>query len=150
MKINENTSAQLIRNQNIDQQNKGEKGNFAGALAEASSRAGSEANPVSSETATNGVLCTSPVGSILAVGGTSPETQVEHVLEQLELYAESLSDPGKSLKDTEPLVNNLQAASERLDKIGEALPDGPMKQITEQTAVLAAVEAEKFKRGDYV
>ncbi|MDR2367230.1 MAG: hypothetical protein LBF58_03835 [Deltaproteobacteria bacterium] len=79
------------------------------------------------------------------------EDQIEGVLDMLEKYMSALGDAGVSLKDIAPLVDSLEEGATKLDKLAEGLSvDDPIKPLTNETAALAAVEALKFKRGDYL
>ncbi|MDR2301158.1 MAG: hypothetical protein LBF38_03855 [Deltaproteobacteria bacterium] len=79
------------------------------------------------------------------------EDEIDGVLDVLEKYLTALGDPQVTLKEIAPLVDSLDEGASRLDKLaGELSIDDPIKPLTNDTAVLAAVEALKFKRGDYV
>jgi hypothetical protein len=77
--------------------------------------------------------------------------QVEETLSLLEDYAIALGDPGTTLKDLSPLAEELSLNAESLNSVSQGLNTGdPLKDISSETASVAAVEALKFKRGDYV
>jgi hypothetical protein len=79
------------------------------------------------------------------------DDEVESVLDILESYMQALGDPQKTLKEIAPLADDLENGATRLDKLASALEEGdPLKGLTSDTAVLAAVEALKFRRGDFV
>jgi hypothetical protein len=79
------------------------------------------------------------------------EDEIGGVLDMLDQYMNALGDPNVTLKEIAPLVEDLDRSASRLDKIaGQLGQDSPIKQLTNETAVLAAVEALKFKRGDFV
>jgi ABC-type transporter Mla subunit MlaD len=79
------------------------------------------------------------------------EDEIGGVLDILEKYMTALGDPGVNLKEIAPLVDTLDRKASRLDKIASELSvDDPIKPLTNETAALAAVEALKFKRGDFV
>jgi hypothetical protein len=89
--------------------------------------------------------------SIQPTTGPSLENEIGDVLDILEEYMTALGDPGVSLKEIAPLVDKLDQEAARLDKLSSELSvDDPIKPLTDQTAALAAVEALKFKRGDFV
>ena len=76
----------------------------------------------------------------------------EKILNLLDTYANALTDPSKTLKDIEPLVESIEKGvrhieSEAIDKIpqGDEL-NGIIKDLT----VTANVALFKFHRGDYV
>ncbi len=79
------------------------------------------------------------------------EKNTDQLLTLMEQYAKDLSDPGKSLKDIEPLV---QGIKEGADLLAESVKNdtgssSAMKSLAEESAVLANVEYMKFMRGDY-
>ena len=77
--------------------------------------------------------------------------QVEETLSLLEDYAVALGDPGNTLKDRSPLAEELSFTAESLNTMSRGLKqDDPLKELSSETAALAAVEALKFKRGDFV
>ncbi|MDR3135662.1 MAG: hypothetical protein LBU69_06180 [Deltaproteobacteria bacterium] len=79
------------------------------------------------------------------------EDEIGGVLDILEKYVAALGDPQVTLKELAPLVDNLDEGASKLDKLASGLSkDDPIKQLTNETAALAAVEALKFKRGDFV
>ena len=95
------------------------------------------------------------VGLILAGGGLDKsakvDKQLESTLDKMEQYANALGDSSKSLKDLEPLAADLELTAGRLSELSRGLPEGdPLKGLSNDAAVLATVEAMKFKRGDYV
>jgi hypothetical protein len=81
----------------------------------------------------------------------NPEQEIGGVLDSLEQYMMALSDPQLTLKEIAPLAEDLSRGALRLDKLAAQLPQqDPLKGLTNETAALAAVEALKFKRGDFV
>ena len=84
----------------------------------------------------------------------SPEEavkQVEETLSLLENYAIALGDPSAALKDIAPLAEELSLNAESLNTLSQGLKSGdPLKELSSETASLAAVEALKFRRGDYI
>lgn len=98
----------------------------------------------------------SMVGLIMAgrsVGDktVSPDQQLESALDQMDQYASALSDSSRSLRDIEPLADGLKKTAGELAELSRRLPEGdPLKGLSNDAAVLATVEAMKFKRGDYV
>ncbi|MDR0620688.1 MAG: hypothetical protein LBJ61_02240 [Deltaproteobacteria bacterium] len=104
------------------------------------------ANSLLGKIQTEQATATASVGQLPGV-----EDEIDGVLEILEKYMEALGDPGVNLKDIAPLVDNLDRGATRLDQLAGGLSiDDPIKPLTDETAALAAVEALKFKRGDYV
>ena len=95
------------------------------------------------------------IGLIMATGGLDKSAKVdkhlESTLDKMEEYANALGDTTKSLKDLEPLAADLELTAGRLSELSRNLPEGdPLKGLSNNAAVLATVEAMKFKRGDYV
>jgi hypothetical protein len=81
----------------------------------------------------------------------SPEEEIGGVLDSLEEYIKALGDPQLTLKEIAPLAEDLSRGAFRLDKLAAGLAqEDPLKDLTNETAALAAVEAIKFKRGDFV
>jgi hypothetical protein len=79
------------------------------------------------------------------------EDEIGGVLDILEKYMTALGDPQVTLKEISPMVEDLDRGAMRLDKLAVSLGQSdPIKQLTNETAALAAVEALKFKRGDFV
>ena len=87
--------------------------------------------------------------STLALPGVDDE--VDSVLSVLDNYVQALGAPSKTLKEIAPLADDLDRGATRLDQLAASLAeDDPLKGLTSDTAVLAAVEAIKFRRGDLV
>jgi hypothetical protein len=77
--------------------------------------------------------------------------QLERTLDQMDLYALALGDEARTLKDIAPLADDLGQAADRLSRLSHKLKENdPLKGLSSEAAVLATVEAMKFKRGDYV
>ncbi len=77
--------------------------------------------------------------------------KVEQFLDLLESYAQALSDPKKNLRDIAPLIKSLESEKGKLAELGEKLPDeNILKDVVNQTAILATVEVLKFNRGNYL
>jgi hypothetical protein len=77
--------------------------------------------------------------------------KIEETLSLLEQYAVSLGDPANTLKDLAPMADDLSLSAGSLDGLAKKLPeDDPLRELGSETAALAAVEALKFKRGDFV
>ncbi len=96
------------------------------------------------------------VGLIMANQGVSeakntPQRQLENTLGKMEEYASALGDSGKTLKEVEPLAEDMRRMAAKLSETSRSLADDhPLKGLTNEAAVLATVEAMKFRRGDYV
>ncbi|MDY6852901.1 MAG: hypothetical protein SV487_12605, partial [Thermodesulfobacteriota bacterium] len=77
--------------------------------------------------------------------------RMEQALGLLDRYAQALADPSQSLKQVSSLVRDLEQEADKLAHLSQSLPqDHGLKGSLDQTAVLAAVEAAKFNRGDYI
>ncbi|MDR2349088.1 MAG: hypothetical protein LBF41_00485 [Deltaproteobacteria bacterium] len=77
--------------------------------------------------------------------------QIQDALALLESYAAALGDPENTLKDMAPMAEELSLSADALNTLGKSLKAGdPLKDLTGETATLSAVEALKFKRGDFV
>jgi len=78
--------------------------------------------------------------------------QSDKILHLLDDYARELTDPSKTLKDIEPLVesirkevNTIEAeAAEKVDN------DNELERIIKDLTITANVAISKFHRGDYV
>jgi hypothetical protein len=78
--------------------------------------------------------------------------QGDKILNLLDDYARLLTDPGKSLKDIEPLVASIEKEvslieAEAADKVHH---DHELEKFIKDLAVTANVAALKFYRGDYI
>lgn len=94
------------------------------------------------------------VGHVYRADPVSPQTMrclslSEQAVGTLDVYAKRLLDPGVSLKDIAPLVDDLgQLRTEMLDA-GSFLSDGdPLKGIMNEVASTLNAEVVRFKRGD--
>ena len=77
--------------------------------------------------------------------------QLEKTLDRMDRYAVALGDEARTLKDLAPLADDLGQEADRLSQISHKLKENdPLKGLSNEAAVLATVEAMKFKRGDYV
>ena len=134
-------------------QTKSQKGaSFAQVLSETTRK--SEPTTEAEKAAdTGGLMESTPVGRILAAATASqPAAQaIDQALSALDRFAQALADPARTLKEIAPLADELESEAGRLSELGQGLPEGhELKDLTERTGVLAAVESVKFKRGDYI
>jgi hypothetical protein len=84
-------------------------------------------------------------------GPEGPPPVLEAGLRRLEAFARGLADPGITLRDLEPLAQELMQDSHRLTALARTVsPASPLRALTEETAALAYVESFKFQRGDYL
>jgi len=115
-----------------------------------------QATETGGPTATRLLESSSLVGMIMAgqkIGESGPpaEKQLESALDKIEQYASALGDSSKTLKDIEPLASDLKKTAGELSELSRNLAEGdPLKSISNETAILATVEAMKFRRGDYI
>jgi hypothetical protein len=124
---------------------------FAQALAERSAQATTPSNASAQIPAPLSFQPADPLGKIMASAFVQPLGEVERTFGLLERYQEALADPTVTLKQVSGQVQALEQASTRLLEMGQALPeDSPAYDLINRTAILAAVEAAKFRRGDYV
>jgi hypothetical protein len=98
-----------------------------------------------------------PLGEIRAVmppvlsGAPSPTAErTVALLNLLEDYSQKMGSAEVPLKDIESLVGEMGSlATELAASLGED-PDPRIRELAEQSAALAGIEAVKFRRGDYV
>jgi len=75
----------------------------------------------------------------------------DRVLRGLEEYQKGLGDSGVSLKALYPVLQSLSSEIQGMSQDAERLPaNDPLKRILEEMGILAAVEVERFNRGDYI
>lgn len=124
---------------------RGERDKFAQLLSEALAQR-------TSETKTRGLSGPAPVVSATPGEATrAAQEMVETVLSRLEIFQEGLTRPGLALKALYPLVQALEADSQRLLALSQTLPAGsPLRQLVEEVAALTWTESFKFSRGDYL
>ncbi|MBM4340036.1 MAG: hypothetical protein FJ110_10855 [Deltaproteobacteria bacterium] len=76
---------------------------------------------------------------------------VEDTLTVLSKYQEALSNPETSLKEIDPFIKALTKEADGLNRLYDKLPStDPLHSILNEIGILAAVEIEKFRRGDYL
>jgi hypothetical protein len=75
----------------------------------------------------------------------------DRMLRVLEEYQAGLADSAVPLKTLDPLIQALSSEIRGVDPDAENLPpNDPLKRILDEVRILAAVETERFNRGDYV
>ena len=80
-----------------------------------------------------------------------PLDNVDNTLNLLDNFAAALADPTKSLKQVSEIVDDLDEAAQKLKSMNQSLPEQHQgRELVERTAILAAVESAKFRRGDYI
>jgi ABC-type Fe3+-hydroxamate transport system substrate-binding protein len=75
--------------------------------------------------------------------------RINGVLDSLERYGHALGDQGRSLKEIEPLAQELE---QRVEDLQAGLPDDghPLRQLAGEVLAQAQVAALKYRRGDYL
>ncbi len=129
--------------------NKAEKGAFEKSLAGAMETG--EANGAKKPPAA------APLGEVQPLKLTIENSSVEVVhktdklLDMLDHYSRDIGDPKKTLKDIEPLINEIKENATRLmeGSQGAMDQDDRLKEIATRCALTANVEYVKFQRGDY-
>jgi hypothetical protein len=78
--------------------------------------------------------------------------QGDRILNLLDDYGRVLTDPGKTLKEIEPLVERLETEVSLFEEEAalEDYDDQAFDQLTQDLAVTARVAVMKFRRGDYL
>jgi len=75
----------------------------------------------------------------------------DQALSALEEYQQALVDPEISLKKIYPMIQSLSSEIQGVSQEAEKLPgNDPLKRILSEIGILATVEVERFKRGEYV
>jgi hypothetical protein len=75
----------------------------------------------------------------------------DQILNVLEEYQKALADPAVSLKNLYPMIQSLSSEVQGVSQDAEKLPaNDPLKRILDEMGILAAVEVEKFSRGEYI
>jgi len=95
-------------------------------------------------------------------GATTTESQIpaelrlaglsmsENTIDLLESFSQALSDLHLRPSDLLPLIEALEGDTTTLLDIKEQLPKhDPLAQLIDRVATISAIEAEKFRRGDY-
>lgn len=151
MKISDKTPVQdLIQPRPITTSPKN-KADFAQTLAQAGAGNSPKTAASGGPSAAQGLNGVSPVNQIISSNMAEPAARMEQTLGLLDRYAQALADPGQSLKQVSSLVRDLEQEADKLAHLSQSLPqDHGLKSSLDQTAVLAAVEAAKFNRGDYI
>lgn len=101
---------------------------------------------------------TVPLGEIspvysksVAIGRAESLSQTEQLIEMLDHYTAQLKDPGNSLKDLAPLMNEIKSKAATLAaSSGDDMADSSLKKIIDKVTLTATVEYVKFYRGDLV
>jgi len=100
-----------------------------------------------------------PLGEISAIRFNtveSPDTKLSDktgkLLDKLDMYSQKLANPNITLREIEPLINEIKGDAETLSlaasKDGNKNPE--LQRIANEGALSANTEYIKFMRGDYV
>lgn len=74
----------------------------------------------------------------------------ENAIDLLESFSEALGNLQLDSKDLLPLIEALEGDTTTLLDIREQLPNqDPLAQLIDRVTTISALEAEKFRRGDY-
>lgn len=74
----------------------------------------------------------------------------ENTIDLLESFSQALGDLHLTASDLLPLIEALEGDTTTLLDIKEQLPQhDPLAQLIDRVATISAIEAEKFRRGDY-
>lgn len=151
MKVTDDTHVNLLIQKPSSSQTQNNRPGFAETLARSRTQGiNKNPEPLKSGSASS-VSQTSPVGKIMLAGLTKSFQEVENTLGLLDRYAKALANPAQTLKQVAVLVKEMEQAADRLKGASHGLPDGHMvKELLDQTAIVATVEAVKFNRGDYI
>jgi hypothetical protein len=78
------------------------------------------------------------------------EVSLQSTMEGLETVAQLLNRAGSSAREVDAAITSLSAETEKLELAMKSLSaDHPLAQISTEAAILAKVEAVKWRRGDY-
>ena len=77
--------------------------------------------------------------------------RIENLIGLLDQYRHKLEDPGITLKNIDPIIQEIDQEKENLAPTLDSLPeDDELKKLLNQTLVTASLEVTKFYRGDYI
>ncbi len=82
------------------------------------------------------------------VDGTTVR-QADKILDLMDNYAKALGDPQRTLKSVEPILEQIEDEVNQLETDASTKDEG-FRNVVNDIAVTARVEAIKFHRGDYV
>ena len=81
----------------------------------------------------------------------SPEWyKVNNLLDSLEAYGNALGDSSKTLKDSQPYIEEVESLAAELEQDLEKVQDPELAQLGQEVLLAARVETVKFWRGDYI
>ncbi|MCW7752491.1 hypothetical protein OOT00_00665 [Desulfobotulus sp. H1] len=142
----EYTPAPDIRNTETDLRHKTQGTDFQDALKTAM-------NPMTSSSMQT-LKAQTPLPPPRAMGmGTlfdsSVEDRTRNLVSLMDHFSSALLNPIQDLKDLEPMVEKLGRDAESLFKESAETEEDPAQTLARRTALLARVEVEKFRRGDF-
>ena len=77
--------------------------------------------------------------------------RTENLIGLLDQYRHKLADPSATLKQIDPIVQEIDQEAKNLTLVLGTLPDNEgIKRLLNETLVTASMEVTKFYRGDYV
>jgi hypothetical protein len=77
--------------------------------------------------------------------------RIDQFVDLLDGYRQKLVDPRASLREIQPLLNDISAAKEKLVPEMDSLNDGnALKEVLKSSLVTATTEIMRFNRGDYI
>ena len=83
--------------------------------------------------------------------GMKVTDRLENILDIMEVYRRKLEDSRFSMRDIQPIVNEMTAEKNKLQPLLNSLPDqDPLKGILNEAMIAATLEVAKFNRGDYI
>jgi archaellum component FlaC len=77
-------------------------------------------------------------------------SEIKGLLDCLEEYSQKLGNIEFTLKDLEPLVQDLEGKLDKIRPEVNSASEDPLQDIAQQVLTQAQVEVIKFRRGDYV
>jgi hypothetical protein len=76
--------------------------------------------------------------------------QASGLLDSLDAYSQALGNPGRTLKDLEPLVKSMELQAEELEVNLAEVKDPQLAQLGNEAVLAARVESLKYWRGDFI
>lgn len=75
----------------------------------------------------------------------------ERVLDAMERYQQVLGDAQANLRDVSPTIDKMKQEIKETEQLMNEMPEGhPLKQIIDETLIVASKEVVRFESGDYV
>jgi hypothetical protein len=77
--------------------------------------------------------------------------RIDQFVDLLDGYRQKLGDPRASLREIQPLLNDISAAKEKLVPELEGLDEGnALKEVLNSSLITATTEIMRFNQGDYI